>query len=166
MSLSPPKGASAWRHCLVMQQRISHISGYQNTSEYISFFFPSLCLSVCLFPVGRLVWEEKDAEAEMRAEGTEKRHLPTCWQERERWSSKIKKFQKKKRTEKTRKENEAAPKYLHFLLPMFDVLSVCTCFVLFFSWSDWKGLGKNENIFVKRWLTTGRCVCYHISPRV
>lgn len=139
MSLSPPKGASAWRHCLVMQQRISHISGYQNTSEHISFFSllpPSLCLSVFLFPVGRLVWEEKDAEAEMRAEGTEKRHLPTCWQERERWSSKIKKFQKKKRTEKNKKRKRSGAK-IFALSPPYVWRFICLyvfCFVFLLKW--------------------------------
>lgn len=101
-------------------------------------FYPSLPSSLpCLsLPVGRLVWEERNPEAEMRAEGTEKkRHLQACWQERERRSRNIKKFlsfkrkrkRKKKRAEK--QENEAAPKYLHFLLPMFDILSVCMCFI-------------------------------------
>lgn len=41
-------------------------------------------------------------------------------------------------------------------------------YVCLSSWSDWNNLGKNENIFVKRWTGSPleeRCVCY-ISLRV
>lgn len=124
------------------------------TDELIHFlfFFPSVVrLSLFLFAVGRLVWEEKDPEAETRAEGTEGRHLYACWQERERWSRKIRKFLSfKKVNGKTRKRSGAkifalSPPYVwHFIC-----LYVCCC--VFFSSSDWKGRCKNENIFVKRW---------------
>lgn len=145
-------------HATALSERICICTLDTKTDEWIHFlppplFFPSLvCLSVFLFPVGRLVWEEKDPEAETRAEGTEGRHLYACWQERERWSRKIMKFlslkkKKKEKNRKTRKENEAAPKYLHFLLPMFDILSVCTCFFFLLKWL--KMSSKNENIFVK-----------------
>ena len=115
--------------------------------------FSSL-LSVCLlFPVGRLVWEEKDPEAETRAEGTEGRHLYACWQERERWSRKIEKFRSfKKVNRKTRKRSGAkifalSPPYVWHFICLYVFFF---CFFFFCSWSDWKGLGKNENIFVKK----------------
>lgn len=118
-------------HATALSERICMLD--TKTDEWIHP--PLFFLSVFLFPVGRLVWEEKDPEAETRAEGTEGRHLYACWQERERWSRKIKKFlSKKKMNRKTRKENEAAPKYLHFLLPMFDILSVCTCCFFLLKW--------------------------------
>lgn len=122
----------------VMQQHIC--SQDPETGEWIHFLFffflsfpPS---SVCPFVPSRSSGVRREGSRswdETRAEGTEGRHQYACWQERERWSRKIMKFpslkkkKKKKRNRKTRKENEAAPKYLHFLLPMFDILSFCTC---------------------------------------
>lgn len=56
-----------------------------------------------------------------------------------------------------------APKYLHFLLPTFDILIVVHFY--FPLEVTEKGLGKKEKITVKR-LITGMRVRYHISPRV
>ena len=97
---------------------------------------------LCVFPVGRLVWAEEDPRAETRAEGTEGRHLYACWQERERWSRKIYKFQKN-----TRKKTSGA-KIFALSPPYVWHFSVCTC--CFSLEVTEKGLGKNEDIFVKR----------------
>ena len=106
-----------------------------------SFSFSPSLVPVFLFPVGRLVWEEKDLEAETRAEGTEGRHLYACWQERERWSRKIKEvpeFQKKKKMnrKKTRKEKTKRRQNIcTFFSLCLTFVPVCTCFffVFFFS---------------------------------
>lgn len=66
------------------------------------------------------MWEEKDPKAEVRAEGAENRNLHTCWQEREDGAEKLRRSWLKKKKNK----NEVAPKYLHFLLPTFDILIV------------------------------------------
>lgn len=121
----------------VVLSRNSHVwvhlhAGYQNTSEYIFFFFlasPLSGLSVVLIPVGRLVWEKKDPEAEMKAEGictlTDRKEKDGAEKLRSSWVS------KEKTNGKTRKENEAAPKYLHFLLPSLTFsLFVCVFFSL------------------------------------
>lgn len=65
---------------------------------------------------------------------------------------------------KTEKKNKVASKYLHFLLPMFDILFV----FMFFSCLEVteKYLGKNENIFAKMTgspLEEQVCVYYHNS---
>lgn len=65
---------------------------------------------------------------------------------------------------KMEKKNKVAPKYLHFLLPMFDILFV----FMFFSCLEVteKYLGKNENIFAKMTgspLEEQVCVYYHNS---
>ena len=128
MCVSPSEWASArWAmslscHAAAMREHIclqdTKTDGWMH---FLLFSFPpSLSLSfspslvpVFLFPVGRLVWEEKDLEAETRAEGTEGRHLYACWQERERWSRKIKEVpdvQKKDEQKKTRKEKRSGAK--------------------------------------------------------
>lgn len=147
-------------HATAMCECISMLD--HSSSEYIFLLFlvsPLSGLSVGLFAVGRLVWEKKDPEAEMKAEGictlTDRKEKDGAEKLRSSWVS------KEKTNGKTRKENEAAPKYLHFLLPS---LTFSMCF--FFSWGDWQGLGKNENIFVKGWLTTGRCMLPHFPLRL
>lgn len=65
---------------------------------------------------------------------------------------------------KMEKKNKVASKYLHFLLPMFDILFV----FMFFSCLEVteKYLGKNENIFAKMTgspLEEQVCVYYHNS---
>lgn len=163
MSLSPRELLPVEQcHCLVTQQPCECISMLDTKTPVNTFSFYSLLplsgLSVVLFPVGRLVWEKKDPEAEMKAEGictlTDRKEKDGAEKLRSSWVS------KEKTNGKTRKENEAAPKYLHFLLPSLTFsLFVCG----FFSWSDWKGLGKNEDIFVKGWVTTGRCMLPRFS---
>lgn len=66
---------------------------------------------------------------------------------------------------KMEKKNKVAPKYLHFLLPMFDILFVFTCSFFFLEVTE-KYLGKNENIFAKMTgspLEEQVCVYYHNS---
>lgn len=124
--------------------------------------FPSLwsvCCSVCsrssgVRKEGSRSWDESRG------------HLHTHWQEREGWSRKIKKFLslKRKNERKNKKRKRSGAKIFALSPPKFDVFSVRMCF--FFSWGDWKGQGKNENIFVKGWLTTGRSMLPHFSLRL
>lgn len=128
-----------------------HLHAGSKTDEWIHFVFSpllSVCLSLCSQSV---VWCEKRRIQKLRREQRAQREgICTLADRKEKdGAEKLRSsWVSKKWTEK--QENKAAPKYLHFLLPMFDILSVCMC-VFFFSWSDWKGLGKSENIFVKRW---------------
>lgn len=112
-------------------------------TKYIFFLPPSCSCLPFLFPVGRLVWEEKDPEAETRAEGTEGRHLYACWQERKRWSRKVPEFQKKKKEQKNKKKTKRRQNICTFS-------SLCLTFYLYVFFSLEVTVGKNENIFVKR----------------
>lgn len=128
-------------HATALSERICICTLDTKTDEWIHFlppplFFPSLvCLSVFLFPVGRLVWEEKDPEAETRAEGTEGRHLYACWQERERWSRKIMKFlslkKKKERKEQKNKKRKRSGAKIFALSPPYVWHFICL-YVFFF----------------------------------
>lgn len=76
---------------IVLKQPTSVVTNlYFLLCHYYRIYF--VFLLPHMFPVGRLVWEEKDLEAETRAEGTEGRHLHAWWQDRDGQSRKIKKF--------------------------------------------------------------------------
>lgn len=84
-------------------------------------FFPFLPLParVLLFSVGHLVWEEKDPEAEVGAEGTEGRHLYALLSEQRKMEQKnyeVPEFQKKKKNRKTKIICTFSSLYLTFYL--------------------------------------------------
>lgn len=163
-------------HCLVTQQLCVSASAcwiLKQMSEYIFFFFfllPSRsCLSVFFFfsfpsrssgvrREGSRSWDESRGHR-----GKASVRLLTGKRKMEQKNYEVPEF-KKKNEQKNKKRKRSGAK-IFALSPPYVWHFICL-YVFFFSWSDWKGLGKNENIFVKRWLTTGICVCYHISPCV